>query len=81
MRNVYDLYFIAWDLASACCVMGVQGSFTVLNHAFELKKSIVPRLSMSQITLLGTDVKKSDVRVHILGPLSTQIVFVGVLGP
>ena len=59
----------------------VQGTLRVCNHALELRKSIVPRLFMSQITLLGTAVKKSNVQGNILGPLSTQIEFVGVLGP
>ena len=63
-------------------MLGMQGSCKVFNHALELGKSIVPRLLMVQITLLGTAVKeKCNVQGHILGPLSTQIVFVGVLGP
>ena len=62
-------------------MLGMQGSCKVFNHALELGKSIVPRLLMSQIVLWRTAVNESDIRGHILGPRSTQIVIVGVLGP
>jgi hypothetical protein len=39
-------------------MLGMQGTCKVLNHALELRKSFVPRLLMSQITLLGTAVKE-----------------------
>ena len=61
--------------------VGLAPLACVSNHAFWCQTSIGWRLLMSQIVLWRTAVNESDVRCHTLGPRSTQIVIVGVLGP